>query len=131
MDAGKVHALLTAFEGRRLNGQHIDVADRKIVEEIRNTPFLDRVDIHVYVQYPSMIAPVWENYEGVAGYEVNDGVLSVLVGGNDADGEWGTVQVVCWPRGQWLKFQTELTPVDNPYCEIKEAEEEEADNAGE
>lgn len=122
MDAGKIHNLINEVERRRVSGLHVDVETRKLVEELRTKPFLDRVDLAVFVLYPHMTKPVWEHFEGVSSYEVTDGVLSVLVGGNDADGDWGSVRALCWPKGVWLKMETELTPIDNPYHEPPQVE---------
>lgn len=124
MDIGKIHSLVRIVEVARLKGEHVDIETRKTLDEVRTTPFLDRVDCKVFVQYPHMISPTWEEFEGISGFEITpNGALSIFVGGNDADGDWGATQVVCWPEGRWIKFQTKLTAVKNPYCEAPVSEE--------
>lgn len=120
MDFGKINTLVQEVEKRRRDGRHVDVETRKLIEEVRTRPFLDWLDASVYVQYPHMISPVWEHFDGVTDYTVDHGVLSVATGGNDSDGDWVTVGCSSYPDGAWLKFETSMKPVPNPYYEPAE-----------
>lgn len=117
MDLYKIHEMMQNLNEKVRHGGRITPEERVLMEDIRSSPMVDRMDAKVLVRYPHFPNPVWEEYSGITDYRSAEGEMSIVVGGTHANGEEGTVRAVCWPRGGWLKFETWATPVDNPYYE--------------
>lgn len=115
MDVAKVNGYMDEFARIEESGVRLAPSQRTLRKKIREAPLLDRVDANVLVRMSDGEAVRWENYIGCNDYTIQDGNLSVLVSGVDADGEWCTGKMVCYPAGRWLKFETSLTSVPNPY----------------
>lgn len=117
MDASKVHGYMEQFRAIKERGARLSPQQRDLRTKIREAKMLDRVDAEVLVLATETgDGPRWEKYLGVSDYNISgNGELSLLIGGQDADGEWCTAKMVCWPDGRWLKFGTDLTSIPNPY----------------
>lgn len=116
MDVSKVNHYLDEFAKITRKGGRLGPDQRELLDAIHAAKRLDRVDASVLVLMPHGDSVVWEEHEAVNDYQVSpDGVLSILVGGRDVDGDWCTERAVAYPDGRWLKFETVLTAMDNPY----------------
>lgn len=116
MDASKVNRYMDQFAAIQKQGGSLSPEHREALEKFHAAPTLDRVDVHVLVRNPLSDAVMWEKHEGVNEFLVDDnGVLSILIGGRDADGDWCTKRNEVYPTGRWMKMSTELTTVPNPF----------------
>lgn len=113
MDIGKVHQHMQEIQERRSKGRQ-NIGDRQTQEMIQSAKLVDRVDADVLCYTPDGEA-VWEHYEGLADYRDEGGLLSLILLGQDADGDTGGSRMVLYPAGRWLKFTTGLTTLPNPY----------------
>lgn len=115
MDASKIHAHMDEFAKIKKQGGRLSQPNSHLRNLIRAAKLLDRVDCEVLVRNPDGDGVTWERYQGCDDYTLQDGNLSILIGGTDADGDHCTGKMVCYPAGRWLKFETELTSIPNPY----------------
>lgn len=116
MDACKIHSFMSSYERNKKNGRLMP-GDRQTLERIREAKILDRLDVSVLVAMSEITGQPaeWEHCQGINDYKTENGELSILVGGVDADGDHSTTKVLVYPEGRWLKFVVDMTVVPNPY----------------
>lgn len=118
MDVNRVHDAMKTAEEVKANGGRLGPNDRKLVELIRDSKLVDRMDADVLVVAATQDGDpfLWEHYEGIVDYEVSAvGGLSIRIGGTDADGDWLANKIILYPSGRWLKVDLGLTSIPNPY----------------
>lgn len=119
MDANKVNTYMREFEGFLSAGNRLAPKQRELYEKIKAATHLDRPDVNVFVlgAHPANVdSYVWETYQGIEDFAVEGGgVLKVFIVGQDSDGDYVNNRVVVWPDGRWLKAESVLTRIPNPY----------------
>lgn len=117
MDILKVHGHMKTIDKAEGRGQRLTTELRDFRSKVQFAPTLDRPDARVLARSTEeMAGPVWEVYVGVTDMLTGaTGELSVLVSGEDSDGDLVNSRSVLYPAGSWFKAETYITTVPNPW----------------
>jgi hypothetical protein len=113
VDINEVHKFM--FSLKEING-NLAAKDARLREAILyEADTLDRADVTVLVVLNEEVRE-WQTLQGFENIAVDrTGHLAINIGGFDSDGAWGTVRGIMLPPLRWLRYETYLTPVPNPY----------------